>query len=224
MVNYSFRRLRIESAWNIPPGCGKGEQSKQQQQQRESLCHAAADQRHPDSVHQLELCFRSCRFPSLSGGPSRWHILGHANTLHSGTDWFFDWSALKMTQCRTLRKFRHFELFWRDWLCNLTLKSFLGRTSQKTTLYEWVYFDIVLNYHLFTFRLLQYLRALFSPIHRWKIIWCCYSRRCWKFRWEHMWPTELQLWEEWEEWISQEQAMGVSGELKETPRWKIRMS
>ena len=84
MVNHSLRRLGIESAWNIPPGCGKGEQSKQQQQQRESLCHAAADQRHPDSVHQLELCFRSCRFPSLCGRLGRWHILRDANTLHSG--------------------------------------------------------------------------------------------------------------------------------------------
>ena len=56
----------------IYPGCGKGEQTKQQQQQqRESLCHAAADQRHPDSVLQLELRFCSCRFPSLCGGPSR---------------------------------------------------------------------------------------------------------------------------------------------------------
>ena len=55
----------------IYPGCGKGEQTKQQQQQRESLCHAAADQRHPDSVLQLELCLRPCRFPSLCGGLGR---------------------------------------------------------------------------------------------------------------------------------------------------------
>ena len=27
---------------------------------------------------------------------------------------FFNWSALKMTKCQTLRKFWHLELFWRD--------------------------------------------------------------------------------------------------------------
>jgi len=45
---------------------------------------------------------------------------------------FFYWSALKMTKCQTLRKFWHLELFRWDLLCNLTLSSFLGRTSNKT--------------------------------------------------------------------------------------------
>ena len=34
----------------IHTGCGEGEQTKQQQQQQ-SLCHAAVDQPHLDSVH-----------------------------------------------------------------------------------------------------------------------------------------------------------------------------
>ena len=44
----------------------------------------------------------------------------------------FDWSTIKMTKCQTLKKFWHSELFWRDLhvICH-----FLGRTSQKNTLY-----------------------------------------------------------------------------------------
>ena len=202
MVNYSLRRLGIESAWNIPPGCGKGEQSKQQQQQREPLCDAAADQRHPDSVLQLELRLRSCRFPSLCGRLGRGHVLGDTNTLHSGMNESTSFHAV----LHLIRTCVHHLLLHHFYKLPIT------------------YFVIRLNYHIFAFRLLQYLRALFSPIHRWTIIWCCYSQRGWKFRWEHTWPTELRLWEEWEEWISQEQAMGVIGELKETPRWRIRMS
>ena len=45
---------------------------------------------------------------------------------------FFDWSALKMTKCQTLRKFWHLELFWRDLHVIWLLVIFLGRTSKKT--------------------------------------------------------------------------------------------
>ena len=48
---------------------------------------------------------------------------------------FFDWSTLKMTQTQTLWKLWYLELFWLDLLCNLTFSHFLGRTSQKITLY-----------------------------------------------------------------------------------------
>ena len=90
-----------------------------------------------------------------------------------------------------------------------------------------IYFDILLNYHddnFFAFRLLQYLQALFLPIRRWTIIWCCCSQRGWKFRSEHMWPPELGPWEESVlPWSSQQQAMGVD-DLIETSKWRIRRS
>ena len=43
----------------------------------------------------------------------------------------FDWSALQTTKCQTLRKFWHWELFWRDLHSIWHLFIFLGRTSKK---------------------------------------------------------------------------------------------
>ena len=46
----------------------------------------------------------------------------------------FDWPALKMTKGQPLRKVT-LGTFFHGLTCNLTLSHFLGRTSQKTTLY-----------------------------------------------------------------------------------------
>ena len=48
----------------------------------------------------------------------------------------FYWSALKMTKYQPHRIFWHLKLFRWDLLCNLTLRHFLGQTSQKNTLYK----------------------------------------------------------------------------------------
>ena len=54
---------------------------------------------------------------------------------------FFDWSALKMTKCQTLRKFLLFELFWRDLHVIWHLVIFQGGPVKKNTLYKHINCD-----------------------------------------------------------------------------------
>ena len=44
---------------------------------------------------------------------------------------FFHWYPPKSSKCQPVSKFWHLELFWLDLLCNPTLRTFWGGTSQK---------------------------------------------------------------------------------------------
>ena len=56
---------------------------------------------------------------------------------------FFNWSALKMTKCQTLRKFWHLELFWRDLHVIWHLVIFWADQLKKPPC-SWVWYEIEL--------------------------------------------------------------------------------
>ena len=75
---------------------------------------------------------------------SVWRMLKALTTSRNLQGGFFYRSALKMTNCQILRKFWHLELFWWNFLCNLTLSHFSGRTSKKKPPCIYVLYKLIL--------------------------------------------------------------------------------
>ena len=64
-------------------------------------------------IFELQLQKRDEQLDKLLKG-MEWNVNPEQIPRYEIQGGFFNWSALKMTKCQTLRKFWHLELFWRD--------------------------------------------------------------------------------------------------------------